>query len=325
MAANLPLTITLPGRSQLTFPQFPTSFADLEQQICSFFEIQPPFRLLYKSEDGKAHLISSAETYAGATHSCPSDGLQVTLEAGPFQVATVHSGELLCFNIKTRLMKRLELPVFTDMCRVILYVNNGLLVTGCGAEMQDCYEVTSSWQLLPRPRLPASRNAHTMGLIGETAYLASGIEAGQLSKTVLALTEGAWRNVEPCLKKRKFASSVVVKGDWYIAGGWHTQNFKWKKVRDVERYRAGRGSGLSVKLLAPAPSLGLVWLRETTVLVCGESTYMLDLETGGTRECACPGQISFKSSGVVVQGIAYLLAEGEVWAYNCEENTWTSN
>jgi hypothetical protein len=163
-----------------------------------------------------------------------------------------------------------------------------------------------------------------MGLIRETAYVASGMETGHLSNTVLALTEGTWSNVEPCATKRKSAGSVVVKEDWYIAGGWQTRNFKWKKLTKVERYRAGRWHTLPVKLLAPTCALGLVWLRDTTVLVCGSSTYLLDLETGQSRECACPGQDSFQSNGVVVQGIAYLLAEGEVWAYNCEENTWTS-
>lgn len=324
------VAIRLAGAPLLNLQPAPTSFAALEQEVIVAYRLAPPLCFTFQDMDGATNLVSSASSYTAALGKCSLQGLLLTLqeeESSVHHIAAVNAqeGQLLAYQVQSKVMLRFQLPFLNDSCRVVVCAKF-LFVSGCDLDCRQCFEITFRGKVQARAPLRAGRKYHTMCLVQGTIHLACGTDSEHVpSKSALELREDQWVPLPPLSFERSAPSSVEVEGVWYVLGGWRPGQHDWENLNTIECFSQNAWARLPYSLPQPGRLLGLVYLGEKKLLVCGVRTYELNLSTGDSIRRTAPRNQLFRSSGLREQDSVYLLNESQVWTYSMTRDNWSSS
>lgn len=323
------VTIRLANAPLLELQPAPASFESLEQEAITAYRLAPPLRFTFQDMDGFSHLVSSAASYTAALGKCSLQGLLLTLQISEnvgSHVAAVNAeeGQLVSYQVQSKVLKRFQLPFLNDSCRVVVG-SRSLLVAGCNSDCRQCFDVTFSGEVQTQAALPAGRQYHTMCIVQGSVHLACGTNVEHVPSNSAFILQDQWTPLPSLAIARSAASSVEVQGVWYILGGWRPGQSDWENLKTVECYQQGTWTLLAYSLPQPGRLLGLIYLGERQLLVCGVRAYELNLSTGESVRRAAPRDQLFRSSGLRDQDSVYLLNESRLWTYSITRDAWTSS
>ena len=323
------VTIRLANSPVLDLQPAPASFESLEQEAITAYRLAPPLRFTFQDMDGVSHLVSSAASYTAALGKCSLQGLLLTLqesESSGTHVAAVNAeeGQLVSYQAQSKVTKRFQLPFLNESCRVVVWPKS-ILIAGCSSDFRQCYDVTFSGEVQTRAPLPAGRKYHTMCIVQGSVHLACGTNLEHVPSNSALVLQDQWTPLTSLFVGRSAASSVEVQGTWYVLGGWRPGQSDWENLNSVERFQLGTWSLLPYSLPQPGRLLGLAYLGDRQILVCGVRAYELNLSTGESVKRAASGGQSFRSSGLRDQDSVYLLNESRLWTYSITRDAWTSS
>lgn len=325
----VPVTVQLAGSPQLDLQPAPESFAALEQEVLRAFNWTHPVRLVFQDMDGTAHLVTSAASYAAALTTCSLQGLLLTLKEPDPEVAHIaavdaENGRLLCYHVPSTRLKRLELPFLNTSCRVVA-CPQALVVVSCGSDFNQCYEVTFDGETRCLSPLLTPTKYPTAAFHQGAVHVACGTnKAEKTVKNDACVLRDQWVALPSCSTGRSAASSISVEGGWYVVGGWRPGERDWDNLTVVECFRQGVWTTLPYSLPHPGRLLGLVYMGDNYLFVCGVRNYLLNIVTGESVKRAPGRHHMFRSIGMRDKDSIYQVTETQVMTYSISRDMWTS-